>query len=60
MHELSDSLRYKNEFGFTLSSRDVLVDDVRIRGIGKSVATENIAPPSGKGTKPPVEKVIRI
>ena len=26
--------RYKTEFGFTLQNRSVLVDDVRVRGIG--------------------------
>ncbi|KAJ3276823.1 hypothetical protein HDV01_002878 [Terramyces sp. JEL0728] len=30
---------YQQEFGFTLPDRDVLVDDIRIRGIGKSIAT---------------------
>ena len=28
--------RYKTEFGFVLQNRDVLVDDVRVRGIGKT------------------------
>ena len=28
--------RYLTEFGFTLKNRDVIVDDVRVRGIGKS------------------------
>lgn len=27
---------YKQEFGFVLSDRDLIVDDVRVRGIGKS------------------------
>ena len=26
--------RYKTEFGFTLQNRSVLVDDVRVRGVG--------------------------
>lgn len=29
--------RYQNEFGFTLSDRKILVDDIRVRGIGKSL-----------------------
>ncbi|KAK7086816.1 hypothetical protein SK128_027537 [Halocaridina rubra] len=29
--------RYKREFGFVISNRDILVDDIRIRGIGKSL-----------------------
>ena len=28
--------RYRREFGFTMHDHDVLVDDIRIRGIGKS------------------------
>lgn len=28
--------QHQNEFGFTLPDRDVIVDDVRVRGIGKS------------------------
>ncbi|KAJ3316021.1 hypothetical protein HDV04_000230 [Boothiomyces sp. JEL0838] len=30
---------YQQEFGFTLPDRSILVDDIRIRGIGKSIAT---------------------
>lgn len=30
---------YEKEFGFTLPNRDILVDDLRVRAIGKSVAT---------------------
>ncbi|CAH2097807.1 unnamed protein product [Euphydryas editha] len=52
--------RYKNEFGFTLSGRDVLVDDVRVRGIGKSAIAEEKALPSGKGVKPSVEKTVKV
>ena len=28
--------RYRTEFGFVLQNRDILVDDVRVRGIGKT------------------------
>ena len=28
--------RYRTEFGFTLANRDVLVDDIRVRGTGRS------------------------
>jgi len=28
--------QYKQEFGFTLPDRDIIVDDVRVRGIGKT------------------------
>ncbi|RVE51001.1 hypothetical protein evm_004292 [Chilo suppressalis] len=52
--------RYKNEFGFTLSSRDVLVDDVRVRGVGMSQVPSEVAPPSGKDIKPTPEKAVKV
>ncbi|XP_063833705.1 5-oxoprolinase [Ostrinia nubilalis] len=52
--------RYKNEFGFTLSERDVLVDDIRVRGVGMSQVPDAVAPPSGKGTKPVAEKSVKV
>jgi 5-oxoprolinase (ATP-hydrolysing) len=30
---------YEQEFGFILRDRDIMVDDIRVRGIGKSIAT---------------------
>lgn len=29
--------RYKNEFGFILSGRKIYVDDIRVRGVGKTL-----------------------
>lgn len=29
--------RYQNEFGFILSGRKIYVDDIRVRGIGKTM-----------------------
>ena len=29
-------MQHENEFGFTLPNRDIVVDDIRVRGIGKS------------------------
>ncbi|CAH0596910.1 unnamed protein product [Chrysodeixis includens] len=52
--------RYKSEFGFTLSQRDVIVDDVRVRGVGMSTVPEDTAPPSGKGTTPVAEKTTKV
>jgi 5-oxoprolinase (ATP-hydrolysing) len=37
--ERSFQERYKQEFGFVLSDRDIVVDDIRIRGTGKSFDT---------------------
>lgn len=33
--------RYKNEFGFTLPERNIVVDDIRVRGVGCSFLLEN-------------------
>ncbi|KAF9146508.1 hypothetical protein BGX30_014573 [Mortierella sp. GBA39] len=34
---------YKYEFGFHLPDRDIIVDDVRVRGIGKSAQTSSLS-----------------
>ncbi|XP_063542483.1 5-oxoprolinase [Cydia strobilella] len=52
--------RYQTEFGFTLADRDVIVDDIRVRGIGLSEVAEETAPPSGKGTTPVPEKTVKV
>ncbi|XP_053618619.1 5-oxoprolinase isoform X2 [Plodia interpunctella] len=52
--------RYQNEFGFTLAERDVIVDDVRVRGIGKSSVPAEVAPPSGKGVVPKPEMSVKV
>ncbi|XP_076046275.1 5-oxoprolinase isoform X2 [Oratosquilla oratoria] len=46
--------RYKNEFGFIIDDRPIIIDDIRVRGIGKSSVdvTEGCRPASGD---PPVE-----
>ncbi|XP_014668394.1 PREDICTED: 5-oxoprolinase-like [Priapulus caudatus] len=51
--------RYNTEFGFTISDRTVLVDDIRVRGIGKSgIAIEqSIAPADSTPAKIKAVKV---
>lgn len=49
--------RYKSEFGFTIKGRDIIVDDVRVRGVGKSFIDEEIEKPSNSGEPLPVETV---
>lgn len=34
------NFRYKREFGFVIENREITVDDIRVRGIGKSVIKE--------------------
>ncbi|XP_076810904.1 5-oxoprolinase-like [Clavelina lepadiformis] len=49
--------RYKKEFGFTIPGRDIIVDDVRVRGIGLSgIEDHALVAPSDK--PPRVEKVV--
>lgn len=36
MNLLAVISRYKREFGFTIPDRLILIDDIRVRGIGKS------------------------
>ncbi|XP_077982211.1 5-oxoprolinase-like isoform X2 [Glandiceps talaboti] len=50
--------RYKREFGFTISGRSILVDDIRVRGTGKTyLDTNEEVKPSGK--TPRVETVTK-
>ncbi|CAG9570659.1 unnamed protein product [Danaus chrysippus] len=52
--------RYKNEFGFTLSNREVVVDDVRVRGVGRSEGRKETAIEVEKETTPTVDKVVQV
>ena len=54
--ETSLFFRYKTEFGFTLQDRDVVVDDVRVRGIGRSSATDSVQVEKASG--PPVKEKV--
>ena len=48
--------RYKREFGFTIEGRPIIIDDIRVRGVGKTQAWEEHNIPESKG-EPRVEKV---
>ena len=37
------SIRYKQEFGFTIPDRSIIVDDVRVRGKGRA-GCQNLTP----------------
>lgn len=43
-------LRYKSEFGFVITGRRIIVDDIRVRGAGKSEAPEEIRKTGGRKT----------
>ena len=51
--------RYKREFGFTIPDRPIIVDDIRVRGTGRSGVTlkTEVEPASGP---PKVEKVTPV
>jgi 5-oxoprolinase (ATP-hydrolysing) len=48
--------RYRCEFGFTIEGREIVVDDVRVRGVGKSLIHTDNPVPLAKGP-PRVDKV---
>ena len=48
--------RYQREFGFIIPNREITVDDVRVRGIGKSHVDLDQPIPEADGP-PRVEKV---
>lgn len=49
--------RYQTEFGFTIKGRDIIVDDIRVRGIGRSSIQEDLEQ-NGCNTEPEEEKVV--
>eukprot|EP00095_Tigriopus_kingsejongensis_P002903 maker-scaffold336_size202805-snap-gene-0.21 protein:Tk02903 transcript:maker-scaffold336_size202805-snap-gene-0.21-mRNA-1 annotation:"5-oxoprolinase" len=48
--------RYQTEFGFTLSDRKVIVDDIRVRGIGKTEFSKEITLEASPATPQPIGK----
>lgn len=51
--------RYQTEFGFTMADRKVLVNDVRVRGTGKSAIEDDPELPVNLST-PTLEKVTKV
>ncbi len=49
--------RYLQEFGFDLSDRKILIDDIRARVLGKSAGLRNIAIRTARGDPKPLETV---
>lgn len=41
------SCRYMQEFGFTISDRSIIVDDIRVRGVAKACSHSPAAVPTG-------------
>ncbi|KAK9890948.1 hypothetical protein WA026_013289 [Henosepilachna vigintioctopunctata] len=51
--------RYKFEFGFLIEGRPIIVDDIRIRGVGKSFVAEEPSIPRTSG-EPKFEKTTKV
>lgn len=54
--------RYQREYGFTLANRAVIIDDIRVRGIGHSLGVQRVpiaARPAGAPATPPPAKVVQ-
>ena len=49
--------RYVREFGFTIPNRQILIDDIRVRGTGHSKTTVEHEVPKAT-IPPPVKKVL--
>lgn len=56
LSEFLSSYRYKREFGFTIPSRDIIVDDIRVRGTGKACTHSPQHLPEATG-EPKIEMV---
>jgi 5-oxoprolinase (ATP-hydrolysing) len=53
--------RYQNEFGFILQGRRIIVDDVRVRGSGKTIAPKEASiPAAAEHEDPVVEKLTDV
>ncbi|KAJ1519393.1 hypothetical protein ONE63_004685 [Megalurothrips usitatus] len=49
--------RYRMEFGFVLTGRDIVVDDIRVRGVGKSIPAKELVIEAAKSSPTPEKKV---
>ena len=54
---MSSIVRYVREFGFTIPNRQILIDDIRVRGTGHSKTSVAHEVPKAT-TPPPVKKVL--
>ncbi|BFG05045.1 5-oxoprolinase [Drosophila madeirensis] len=52
--------RYRTEFGFVLQNRRIIVDDIRIRGMGKNETPPESEIKRSSESKPPAEGTSRI
>lgn len=56
--EMSFKARYKREFGFVLQGRNIIIDDIRVRAVGRSCLPESKCLHPGEEKSPqPIETV---
>lgn len=48
-------IRYLKEFGFTITDRPIMVDDIRVRGSGKSGIMSKVHPKAGQKSPKPIK-----
>ena len=51
--------KYQSEFGFVIHKRNVIVDDIRVRGVGKSDLIEEVAVEKGHD-EPTCEQTVQV
>ena len=51
------AVTYRREFGFNLDQRDIIVDDLRVRAVGKGSKLERFPLPSAKNDPQPIQRV---
>lgn len=52
--------RYQCEFGFVIEQRDIIVDDIRVRGVGKSDLDQELEQPETTTKTANVEETTRV
>lgn len=52
--------RYKSEFGFILFNRRIIIDDIRVRGCGKSKTPEENEIESSNDSQPEPESIVKV
>ncbi|KAJ3634428.1 hypothetical protein Zmor_019091 [Zophobas morio] len=49
---------YEREFGFTIPARDIIIDDIRVRGIGTGSTLEEVCEPGDQTTEKDLRPVV--
>ncbi|GAB0094723.1 5-oxoprolinase [Sergentomyia squamirostris] len=52
--------RYQTEFGFIISGRRIIIDDIRVRGLGKTFAPQEKNISSAVGMEPQIEEITSV